>query len=114
MEESNMSEVSGEYVHPLRYRSRPCEVEAMRWTGSNADAIRAWIDQPSHQYGLGVDFEGAASLWVKKAQRWVPIEVGDYVIAEPDGDGFYPCAWSIFDQRWEPAQAAHFGRNEQS
>lgn len=86
---------------PIRFRSKPAEIEAMRWTGYNARAIRPWMDQPSHQYGLGLDI-GGASLWVKKSQRWIHLPVGDFIIAEPDGDGFYPCAAAIFEDRWEP------------
>ena len=32
----------------------------------------------------------------------VNLEVGDYVIPEPDGEHFYPCKPDIFEKTYEP------------
>ena len=32
----------------------------------------------------------------------VELEVGDYIIPEPDGEHFYPCKPDIFKQTYEP------------
>jgi hypothetical protein len=34
----------------------------------------------------------------------VNLEVGDYVIPEPDGVHFYPCKPDIFEKTYEPAE----------
>lgn len=33
----------------------------------------------------------------------VIVEKGDYIIPEPDGNGFYPCKPDIFEAKYEPA-----------
>lgn len=96
---------------PHQFRSRPVEVTAIQWTGHNVEAIRGWINRPTaHQYGFGLGraTPGStpsqdASLWVVKSNAWCSMEVGDWIVAEPDGDGHYPVALAAFADRYEPA-----------
>ena len=34
----------------------------------------------------------------------VNLEIGDYIISEPDGEHFYPCKPDIFEATYEPLQ----------
>jgi len=39
---------------------------------------------------------------VEGKQGYVPVNPGDWIIAEPDGSGFYPCAPNVFAAKYEP------------
>jgi hypothetical protein len=46
------------------------------------------------------------SVYVKTIQgRDVDVSPGEWIIQEPDGEHFYPCADSVFRERYEPSQA---------
>lgn len=96
---------------PTTYRSRPTSIEAMQWNGQNHEAIAVWMGwdyvrsplfDRAHDPVSGGD---VGRLWVAKSRAWCSLLRGDYVIAEPDGSGFYPCQQRIFEERWEPADA---------
>lgn len=99
---------------PSRYKSRPVEVTAMQWTGDRGGvvALRSWMDQKAHQSGLDYDAV-VASLWVAKAGRWIALTPGDFVVAEPDGIGFYPCKRDIFEDRYVALGAVTEGQEDQ-
>lgn len=84
----------------MKFRSKAAEVEAVQWTGDNNDEVLDWMGE---QYADRTDLRPQyRALWCEKADRWVNIEPGDWIIREPDGDGFYPCKPDIFASRWEP------------
>lgn len=88
----------------MRYRSKPAEIEAIQWTGDNSSEVRAFIGNAHASMG-GLEHirdEHTGALWVAKSQQWCQVDMGAYVIREPDGSGVYPCAEDIFDGRWEP------------
>lgn len=88
---------------PETFNARPGTCQAIQWTGDNAEAIRAFTNRPTARW-LGFDTNSDPPngiLWVAKADRWVDMKIGDWVLAEPDGDGHYPCAKAIFAERWE-------------
>lgn len=37
-----------------------------------------------------------AALWVEKSNAWCTVHRGDWIVAEPDGDGYYPCTAAVF------------------
>lgn len=85
----------------MRYRKKPVEVEARQvphnpdpdlelWLG---DAFETWL--PSAQQ---------VAFHVKKnGNREAVANAGDWIIREPDGDGFYPCVAAEFERVYEPA-----------
>ncbi|MFF4834064.1 hypothetical protein [Streptomyces sp. NPDC001315] len=90
----------------LRYRQRPIECDAIQWTGSNADALRAFagpdfdtidpedrIDDPDQDAQLLVE----ASHWVGiRPTDWV-LKFEGYFVAKRD---------ETFRAVWEPVPAA--------
>jgi hypothetical protein len=97
-------------VGPVRYVSRPVVIDAMCFDGSNAAAIAAWIGAAF----LGTDEAreneprtGRSLLnfmvLVSRDNRVATIGVGDWVVAESDGVGFYPCVAAAFTTRWREA-----------
>jgi hypothetical protein len=94
-------------LEPQRYRKRPVVIEAMQWTGDNADAITAWYvsDFTDHEFST-LDPEDATDNPVATAQIWVaangvyaPIETGEWIIR--DSRGYYPCKADVFAQTYE-------------
>ena len=50
----------------------------------------------------GVKFRDDGSAYVQTIQgRDVDVSPGEWVIQEPDGEHYYPCADDIFQQRYE-------------
>jgi hypothetical protein len=87
-----------------KYRSKPTEIEAMQWVrGETTDDLVRWTGQiPDGTRAFRVQFDGTAMLWCEKSEAWVTIHGGDYVVAEPDGVGFYPISRLIFERKYEP------------
>jgi len=60
-----------------------------------------------HHLGVVVNAyrnSGDAALWVKKSNAWCTVHPGDWIVAEPDGDGFYPVTDAVFWRTHEDAQ----------
>lgn len=92
---------------PGRYRKRPVEVTAVRWTGSNLGVIEAfagWSLMASGTRRTVFEHAGDLKLWIDKSQTWGTVRKGDWVIAERDGIGFYPCTAEQFDDTYEPVE----------
>lgn len=85
-----------------RYRKRPVEVEAMRYTMESRDAVIAW----SGAQGTGIDDDGCeyelASLRIETMEGTMRADLGDWVIRGVAGE-FYPCKPDIFEATYEPA-----------
>ena len=82
----------------MKFRSKPVEIEAVQWTGDNEDEVAALVVPVGVPLGLLFRPE---RLWVAKSRAWCDLPVGHWIIKEPDGSGFYPCAPEIFSNRWE-------------
>ena len=83
-----------------RWRKKPVTVEAVQWTGDNFAAVK---DFASGALGAGEVRPGVIPLWVVKSQALCHVKLGDWIIQEPDGSGFYPCAGDVFAATYEPA-----------
>ena len=69
-----------------RFRSKPIEIEATQWNKPG--------DHPA--------VSNLQPHMVRGHQGLSRVNAGDWIIAEPDGNGFYPCSSVTFDTRWEP------------
>lgn len=96
-----------------KFKSRPLFIEAVQWTGSNQPAIEEFTEGAHNvfiQFGKTSDF----SLWVDKSKAWCDLKIGDWIMREPDGSGFYPCANHIFQQCWEKVADNETGKDEKT
>ena len=82
----------------MRYRKKPVEIKAMRWTGDNYEGLSTWVgdhvkllDPPSDN--------GTLKLFVKANATWLPIAVGEWVAM--DRHGFYPIKDDVFLESYE-------------
>ncbi len=84
---------------PRRYRKLPVEVLALRWTGDNWDAVTDFAGKHVVFHGGDID------VWIEKSRTWrQAMPVGDWIIAELDGDSVYPCAAAAFEATHEPVE----------
>jgi hypothetical protein len=81
------------------FRKKPVVIEAIKWTGENADEVQTFLHNGHKPFAAG---------WVKG--RYVEIgtleglmvaSIGDWIIRGVK-DEFYPCKPDIFDQTYEP------------
>jgi hypothetical protein len=70
------------------YRSKPFEIEATQWFVAG-----------DHPY---VQESPSGGYYVAGRQGRSNVDPGDYIIAEPDGSGFYPCKPDVFAAKYEP------------
>jgi hypothetical protein len=92
---------------PARYRKRPVEVTACQWTGENFDVVDAfagWSKVESEYKRTAYQLNDRLRLWIDKSQTWGMLQLGDWVIAERDGVGFYPCVAEQFAETYEPVE----------
>jgi hypothetical protein len=88
---------------PDRFRRRPAEIEAVQWTGDNADALRAFagpdFDTIDPEDRIE-DTDQNAQLLVE-ASHWVGMQPGDWVVKF---EGYFVAkADATFRAVWEPA-----------
>ena len=77
-----------------RYRKKPVEIEAVQFTGENADEI-------GHFAGLAVSVAGRDHhLQIKTLEGIMTVSSGDWVIRGVKGE-FYPCKPDIFEATYE-------------
>ena len=74
-----------------KYRKMPIVVDAEQF---------ASIDNPPR--GVFLDWDNAAYVDTINKHS-VPVNLGDWVIMEPDGVHFYPCDPDVFASTYEPA-----------
>lgn len=79
------------------YKTKPTTVKAIRYTVVNFEQVKQAV-------GSGfVAFMGD-QLCVIGKQGAVPVNPGDYIIMEPDGEGAYPCNPEVFDSKYEKVE----------
>jgi hypothetical protein len=90
---------------PSRWRKKPVVIDAIRWTGSNPAALRAFAG--SH-FGTvdpedrGENPEQTAQVFDVLHSTWVSVFEGQWVIRGIAGE-FYPIADDVFRATYEAA-----------
>lgn len=82
---------------PQRYRKKPVEVDAWRFTGDNGYEVMDWIADAGHS---SMVVNGA--LVIRTLEGEMRADPGDWVIKGVASE-FYPCKPGIFEQTYEPA-----------
>lgn len=83
----------------------------MLWDGTDErrQQIKAWVgvrDNGECRFLTPDEIAGVARhclLWVDHSTTWVRVPVGHRVVAENDGNGFYPISPEAVAATWEPA-----------
>jgi len=83
----------------VRYRSKPQEVEAIRWTGHNYEELLT-AGMPVEDLGEGVGLVLLAGAG--GAQGRVPVPVGHYIVRKPnDFSDHWPVDPDYFQSKYE-------------
>ena len=75
-----------------RYRKKPIEIDAIRWTGRNESAVLAFCD--------GTAWVKDGVLRINTLEGLHIAGIGDYIIRGIKGE-CYPCKADIFDATYE-------------
>lgn len=83
----------------MKFRKKPVIVDAEQWFAEKHTTVPG-VNQP-----LRGDAERRYYVVTAHGQQAF-LEDGDWIIAEPDGRGYYPCKPDIFEATYEPVEAA--------
>ena len=84
----------------MRFRKKPVEVEAMKWTGSLTGEFRDWLGAAEWRHVYRDD-----TLHIPTLEGTMTANPGDWIIRGVAGE-FYPCKPDIFAATYEPVEAA--------
>lgn len=79
----------------MRYRKKPVEVSAVKWTGDNLNDIADLIGNASNVYRKN------NNLSIRTLEGTMTCSPGDWLIKGVKGE-FYPCKPDIFTETYEP------------
>lgn len=77
----------------MKYRKKPVEVEAIRWTGDNLKEVFAFCSKAYYE-------QMSQMLVVKTLEGKMYVNEGDYIIKGVEGQ-IYPCKPSVFRATYE-------------
>ncbi|MFF3497403.1 hypothetical protein ACFYWS_39430 [Streptomyces sp. NPDC002795] len=93
-----------------KFRKKPVEINAIRWTGDNIDAVMGFMhpQQPIHPNDLShMRFTNADDLvGIETLEGVMFASKGDWIIRGVQGE-FYPCKPDIFAATYEPVATGH-------
>lgn len=76
-----------------RYKTKPCEIEALQYTGNNTIEILDW--------GQGkILWDDMDNLYIETLEGRMRADVYDYIIKGLRGE-FYPCKPDVFEKKYE-------------
>lgn len=87
----------------MKYRTKPYEIEAIRYTGDNAEELNHWTD------GLFIevdeedrtdDPDNTAAIYDFLHSTWVGVKPGQWIISGGKGE-YYPCDNEVFNDKYE-------------
>jgi hypothetical protein len=84
----------------MKFRKKPIVIEAMQWTGNNAQAIGAFASSSTR--GFRIEKHG---IIISTLEGEMTANVGDWIIKGVVGE-FYPCKPGIFKAIYEPVNSS--------
>lgn len=77
----------------VRYKTKPCEIEAIQWTGKNIIELLDW--------GQGqILWNDVDDLFIDTLEGRMKANINDYIIKGLRGE-FYPCKPDVFEKKYE-------------
>ena len=76
-----------------RYKTKPCEIEAIQFIGDNVEEIKKFV-------GKYFEVRTIDGIYIKTLEGVVKAIVGDYIIKGLRGE-FYPCKPDVFEKKYE-------------
>ena len=81
----------------MKYKTKPCEIEAVKWTGSNTVEISKFTGIPLNEISSA---PFVANLIIHTLEGDMRANEGDFIIKGLN-DEFYPCKPDIFHKKYE-------------
>ena len=81
----------------MRYKTKPCEIEAVQWTGQNIKEIMQFTTDKDNIHIKD------GELLVSPLEGDMKASVGDYIIKGLRGE-YYPCKPDVFCKKYEPCE----------
>ena len=79
-----------------KYKTKPCEIEAIQWTGENLDSVMSYVGD-----NLIIEmYDKYINLYIHTLEGIMKADVGDYIIKGLRGE-FYPCKPDVFEKKYE-------------
>ena len=78
-----------------KYRKKPVEIEAVRWTGSNISEVKRFMSSAVMAFN-----EQNLKISIKTLEGVITASPYDYIIKGVKGE-FYPCKPDIFEETYE-------------
>lgn len=79
----------------MKYRKKPAIIDAIKWTGSNADEIVEFMKSSYSSI-----FDDNQNLTIHTLEGDMKANIGDFIIRGVDGE-YYPCKPEIFNKTYE-------------
>lgn len=86
--------------HTMKYRKKPVEIEAVRWTGENFTEIENFVGDSLKRE----NYYCTGEVVISTLEGDMKASFGDYIIKGVDGE-FYPCKPDIFAKTYTPVEA---------
>jgi hypothetical protein len=83
-----------------KFRKKPAEIEAVQFTRSNWDEIKAFTNETAHSLRIEKRIDGLATCIIPTLEGQHIATEGDWIIKGVAGE-FYPCKPDIFEQTYE-------------
>lgn len=85
-----------------RFRSKPSEIEAVQWTGDNADEVYRFVQRAELAldrvvFRCSADF-GELLAGANGSQGWVPVPLGHWIVRQP---GVFTDHWPVEDDYFQ-------------
>lgn len=84
----------------MKYRKKPVVIEAIRWTGNNANDIKDFCINDYYFSEYDSTDISKRKLMIVTLEGNMRAEIGDYIIKGVNGE-FYPCKPDIFEKTYE-------------
>ena len=82
------------------YVAKPVEIQAVRLTRENAEEMRKFIGE--NNYDANRNKFDPYNILLRNKHGDVQLNVGDWLVKEADGSGYYPCDDVTFSAKYKP------------
>lgn len=83
------------------FKTKPNTIRAVQLTKENAAEMRKFLTDT--QYDATRDGHDPVNIMLRNSHGNMLLRVGDWLIREPDGNGYYACDPQTFASKYEPA-----------
>jgi hypothetical protein len=83
-----------------KFRKKPVEIEAVKFTRNNWDEIKAFTNETAHTFSIERRINGSATCIIPTLEGQHVAMESDWIIKGVKGE-FYPCKPDIFEATYE-------------